>query len=67
MAQDFRAAFGLGNSPEAYDPLDAHGVELAAIKALTARLHQLEAENRKLEERLEALESPRAVRRPARR
>jgi hypothetical protein len=55
MAQDFHAAFGLGNTDRAYDPIDAHGVELAAIKALYERLEeeaalidQLERENLEL-------------------
>src|SRR5579884_186853 len=34
MAQDFRAAFGLGDTDRAYDSVDAHGVTLAAIKGL---------------------------------
>ena len=38
MAQDFHAAFGLGSTDRAYDPIDAHGVELAAIKALYERM-----------------------------
>ncbi len=57
MAQDFHAAFGLGVGAETYDPIDAHGVELTTIKALSARLRELESENRKLEARLKALES----------
>jgi hypothetical protein len=44
MAQDFHAAFGLGSTDRAYDPVDAHGVELAAIKALFERV-QKEAEH----------------------
>ena len=40
MAQDFRASFGLGSTDRAYDPIDAHGVELAAIKALYERLER---------------------------
>jgi hypothetical protein len=56
MAQDFHAAFGLGSTDRAYDPIDAHGVELAAIKALYARLRaqeehieRLERENQELQ------------------
>ncbi|MDP9000789.1 MAG: tail fiber domain-containing protein [Myxococcota bacterium] len=49
MAQDFHAAFGLGSTDRAYDPIDAHGVELAAIKALYERVQKEEA----LVERLE--------------
>jgi hypothetical protein len=55
MAQDFHAAFGLGTTDRAYDPIDAHGVEMAAIKALYERLRRneemierLERENREL-------------------
>jgi hypothetical protein len=43
MAQDFHAAFGLGSTDRAYDPIDAHGVELAAIKALYERVQKDEA------------------------
>jgi hypothetical protein len=52
MAQDFHAAFGLGQSELNYDPIDAHGVSMASIKALyklvqdqQQRLERLEAEN----------------------
>ena len=55
MAQDFHAAFGLGRTDRAYDPIDAHGVELAAIKALYERVRteaelidRLERENEEL-------------------
>jgi len=55
MAQDFRAAFGLGDTDRAYNSIDAHGVALAAIKALygrsleqDARLERLERENAEL-------------------
>jgi hypothetical protein len=58
MAQDFFAAFGLGDSDRTYDAVDAHGVALAAIKALhdqleqqNARIEQLELENRELRQR----------------
>jgi hypothetical protein len=52
MAQDFKATFALGNTDKAYNPIDAHGVSLAAIQALyeriteqDARLERLEREN----------------------
>ncbi len=52
MAQDFHAAFGLGNTDRAYDPIDAHGVAFAAIQGLyqmvqeqNARIEHLEQEN----------------------
>ncbi len=64
MAQDFYAAFGLGDSETAIGTLDADGVSLAAIQALYQRSQDLEAENASLrqqmdesEERLAALES----------
>ena len=55
MAQDFYAEFGLGTTDKAFNPVDAHGVEMAAIQALTRRLEEqerrietLERENREL-------------------
>jgi endosialidase-like protein len=55
MAQDFRAAFGLGDTDRAYNSIDAHGVAMAAIKALyersreqDARIDRLEQENAEL-------------------
>jgi hypothetical protein len=55
MAQDFYGEFGLGTTDKAYSPVDAHGVEMAAIQALYERLQQqerrieqLERENREL-------------------
>ena len=49
MAQDFHAAFALGSTDRAYDPVDAHGVELAAIKALYERVQNEEAHIDRLE------------------
>jgi Chaperone of endosialidase len=55
MAQDFRAAFGLGDSDRTYYPVDAHGVALAAIqavyeqvKAQEVRIKHLEMDNAEL-------------------
>lgn len=55
MAQDFHASFRLGDTDRAYDPIDAHGVAFAAIKALraqmleqNARIERLERENSEL-------------------
>lgn len=52
MAQDFHAAFGLGSTDRAYDPVDAHGITFAAIQALyeqlgeqRGRIEQLERDN----------------------
>lgn len=59
MAQDFRAAFGLGDDDRTYYAVDAQGVALAAIKALneqvsaqSARIEKLERENEALARRL---------------
>ncbi len=70
MAQDFHAAFGLGEDDTHISPMDAVGVALAAIKALQQEVHRkdakilvLQARNAELEkndlalqERLEAIE-----------
>ena len=49
MAQDFRAAFGLGAHETAIATVDADGVALAAIQGLSQKLQEKEA-------RIEALE-----------
>lgn len=60
MAQDFRAAFGLGEIPTAIATVDADGVALAAIQGLNQkleqRLEQKETEITELKQRLEKLE-----------
>jgi hypothetical protein len=55
MAQDFHREFGLGSTDKAFNPVDAHGVEMAAIQALyervkaqDARIERLERENEQL-------------------
>jgi hypothetical protein len=48
MAQDFAAAFGVGNDDKSIMNVDAQGVCLAAIQALAARIEALEAENARL-------------------
>lgn len=58
-AQDFRAAFGLGDFPLRINTTDADGVALAAIKALELRTRDLSTaitEIAALRERLAALE-----------
>ncbi|HUU36279.1 MAG TPA: tail fiber domain-containing protein [Vicinamibacterales bacterium] len=59
-AQDFRAAFGLGEDPLRISTIDADGVALAAIKALEARTRALNEalmrENDGLRARLTRLE-----------
>ena len=63
MAQDFRAAFGLGEIPTAIATVDADGVALAAIQGLNRKLDERDAEiqalkrqNESLEQRLKSLE-----------
>jgi len=64
MAQDFHAAFGLGDSELAISTVDADGVALAAIQGLYqvvreqgGRIAELEAENAALRGRLAELEA----------
>jgi Chaperone of endosialidase len=56
MAQDFKAAFGLGNSDKTIGYLDASGVALAAVQGLnqklTAELQRENAENVQLRQQL---------------
>jgi len=63
MAQDFRAAFGLGDDDRTYFAVDAQGVALAAIQALdglvTAQkkeIDRLSRQNQDLSRRLRAIE-----------
>jgi hypothetical protein len=56
MAQDFHAAFGLGDTDRAYDPIDAHGIALAAIKALYERVERQQATIERLERENEELQ-----------
>jgi len=67
MAQDFRASFGLGADDRSYNPVDAHGVALAAIQALERiasqqqqRIEKLERDNRALGRRVRALDGVRS-------
>jgi hypothetical protein len=48
MAQDFHAAFGLGESELMINSVDIDGVNMAAVQALTARTDALRAENEAL-------------------
>lgn len=57
MAQDFGAAFGLGQDEAAISVVDASGIALASIQALAAQNRQLEARNAELEERLRLVEA----------
>lgn len=60
MAQDFKAAFGVGPDDKHITTVDADGVALAAIQGLNQkvddRMHMLEQENAELKKRLDALE-----------
>ena len=60
-AQDFHAAFGLGEDPLGISTIDADGIALRAIQALEARtarqIAALEAENRMLRSQLDALKA----------
>ena len=44
MAQDFKAAFGLGDSDKVINMVDANGVVMVALQALYRRVQALEAE-----------------------
>jgi len=55
MAQDFAAAFGLGESNLLINSLDIDGVNLAGVQALTARTDQLRAQVRTLTDENAAL------------
>jgi len=61
MAQDFRAAFGLGEDEKHISNVDSEGVALAAIQALYQEKQQevseLQDRLTQLEKRLAALES----------
>jgi trimeric autotransporter adhesin len=66
MAQDFRAAFGLGTDDRSIVTIDADGVALAAIQGLNEKATELEvtvaklvSENRELRDRLDRLEASR--------
>jgi regulator of replication initiation timing len=52
MAQDFYAAFHVGEDDRHITSIDEDGVALASIKALAIQNHALHAENRELRERL---------------
>jgi hypothetical protein len=66
MAQDFHAAFGTGDSDRCIPTVDANGVALAAIQALSRRVEQLDlatrelrAQNTVLREQVKRLRRPR--------
>lgn len=57
-AQDFRQAFGLGDSDTTINTVDAQGVALAAAQGLYRLVEAQQAQISELEARLDALESP---------
>ena len=57
MAQDFHAAFGLGDDDTRINTGDLDGVALAAIQGLTQRLQEKDREIAELKSRLDALEA----------
>jgi trimeric autotransporter adhesin len=57
MAQDFHAAFGLGQDERHISMVDADGVALAAIQALTRIVDDQRVELERLKSRLASLES----------
>jgi Chaperone of endosialidase len=54
-AQDFHAAFGLGEDPLRISTIDADGVALAGVRALEARTQALRRENLMLRSRLDTI------------
>jgi hypothetical protein len=55
MAQDFKAAFGVGSSETTILQVDADGVAFAAIQALQGEVARLEKKNAALEREIAAL------------
>ena len=58
-AQDFHAAFGLGEDPLRISTIDADGIALAGVSALARENAALKAQLAALTARLEALERAR--------
>jgi hypothetical protein len=56
MAQDFHAAFAVGEDDKHINNLDEEGVALAAIQGLNQKLEEARAENAELKARLDKLE-----------
>jgi cbb3-type cytochrome oxidase cytochrome c subunit len=57
MAQDFYAAFGVGEDDKHITSIDEDGVALAAIKALHAENVQLRARQEKMQRQLQRLDA----------
>lgn len=58
MAQDWHAAFGLGQGNSTIPVVDAHGVLVVAIQALNRQLHELRAELNQLHQQLSTPSAP---------
>ncbi len=52
MAQEFHAAFGLGDDPTRISPLDVGGIALAGVKELQQQAHDYHAEVASLQQQL---------------
>ena len=59
MAEDFHAAFGLGQTDEHISVIDAAGVALAAVQQLALRVESLERDNERLRNELKEVRSNR--------
>ena len=57
MAQDFHAAFGVGEEETRITAIDADGVALAAIQGLYEVVHDKDRELAELREKIERLEA----------
>jgi hypothetical protein len=55
-AQDFKAAFGLGNDDKSINSLDASGVTLAAVKGMGQEVDELRSELKRKDLKIQALE-----------
>lgn len=55
MAEDFYAAFGLGQGKEHISVIDSTGVALAAVQALASQVETLQLDNRRLKAELNQL------------
>jgi len=53
MAQDWAAAFGLGDTDRMIDMVDANGITLVCIQALHRRIAELQEEVTRLRDRLD--------------
>jgi hypothetical protein len=57
VAQDFYAAFGLGNDDKSISTIDPSGIALAAIQELAKQNQELRTELEQLKKEIEALHS----------